>query len=117
MEESDPLKERRRFPRLFIELPLEYRVLNASYSHGGLVVNMSEGGLLINSIKDMPIGSKLNIEVLFPKEFALTHFKVFAEIVWKDKYMKEDWEGFQYGLKFIQISEGDHLKLKQLLLG
>jgi hypothetical protein len=117
MEESDYLKERRGFPRFFIELPLEYRVVNASYSHGGLVVNLSEGGLLIYSIKDMPIGSKLNIEVLFPKEFKLTHFKVFAEIVWKEKYMKEDWEGFQYGLRIIEISEGDRSRLKQLLLG
>jgi hypothetical protein len=117
MEESDLSKERRRFPRFFMELPLEYRVVNGSYSHGGLVVNVSEGGLLINSIKDIPIGSKLNIEVLFPKEFKLAHFKVFAEIIWKDKYMKEDWEGFQYGLRFIEISERDRSSLKQLLLG
>jgi hypothetical protein len=115
MERSDSPKERRRFPRLFIELPLQYRVVNAPYSHGGMVVNMSEGGLLINSVKDMPVGEKLNIEVLFPREFALTHFEVIAEIIWKERYMKEDWEGFRYGLKFIQMSEGDLLKLKQLL--
>jgi c-di-GMP-binding flagellar brake protein YcgR len=110
-------KERRKFPRLFIELPLQYRVVNAPNSQGGMVVNMSEGGLLIQSVRDMPVGEKLNIEVLFPKEFALTHFEVFAEIIWKEKYLKEDWEGFRYGLRFIQISEGDHRKLKQLLIG
>jgi hypothetical protein len=113
----DSLKERRRSPRLFIELPLEYRVMNAPYSHGGLAVNVSEVGLLINSTKNMPIGTKLNIEVLFPKEFELTNFEVSAEIIWKDIHLKEDWEGFRYGLKFVQISEEDHLKLKQLLGG
>lgn len=47
-----------------LDLPLEYRVMNAPYAHGGLVVNASEVGLLINSIKNIPIGSKLNIAVL-----------------------------------------------------
>jgi hypothetical protein len=117
MEGAENLKERRRSPRMFIELPLEYRVVNAPYSHGGLVVNMSEVGLLINSVKNMPVGTKLNIEVLFPKEFELTNFEVLAEIIWKDIYLEEDWEGFRYGLKFIQISEEDLLKLKQLLSG
>jgi c-di-GMP-binding flagellar brake protein YcgR len=117
MAGSDNSKERRKFPRLFIELPLQYRLVDAPHSQGGMVVNLSEGGLLIQSVRDMPVGEKLSIEVLFPKEFALTHFEVFAEIIWKEKYLKEDWEGFQYGLKFIQISEGDHRKLKQLLLG
>jgi c-di-GMP-binding flagellar brake protein YcgR len=110
-------KERRKFPRLFIELPLQYRMVSAPHSQGGIVVNLSEGGLLIQSVRDMPVGEKLNIEVLFPKEFALTHFEVVAEIIWKEKHMKEDWEGFRYGLRFIQISEGDHRQLKQLLLG
>jgi c-di-GMP-binding flagellar brake protein YcgR len=117
MDGQDTLKERRRSPRLFIELPLEYRVVNAPYSHGGLVVNVSEVGLLINSIKNMPVGTKLNIEVLFPKEFELANFKVLAEIIWKDIHFEEDGEEFRYGLKFIQISEEDRLKLKQLLNG
>ncbi len=117
MEGPDRLKERRRPPRLLIELPLGYRVMNAPYSHGGLVANVSEVGLLINSIKNVPIGTKLNIEVLFPKEFELTNFELLAEIIWKDIHLEEDWEGFRYGLKFVQISEEDHLKLKQLLSG
>jgi c-di-GMP-binding flagellar brake protein YcgR len=117
MEKVTPYLERRRYLRMSLDLPLEYRVMNASYAHGGLVVNASEVGLLINSIKNIPIGSKLNIAVLFPKGFELTNFEVLAEIIWKDLYWEEDWEGYRYGLKFIKILEGDRRKLKQLLSG
>jgi c-di-GMP-binding flagellar brake protein YcgR len=109
--------ERRRYPRMSLDLPLEYRVMNAPYAHGGLVVNASEVGLLINSIKNIPTGSKLNIAVLFPKGFELTNFEVLAEIIWKDLYWEEDWEGYRYGLKFIKILEEDRGKLEQILSG
>jgi hypothetical protein len=117
MEKDSPHLERRGYPRMSLDLPLEYRVMNAPYAHGGLVVNASEVGLLINSIKNIPIGSKLNIAVLFPKGFELTNFEVFAEIIWKDLYWEEDWEGYRYGLKFIKILEEDRGKLEQLLSG
>lgn len=117
MEKLTPRIERRRYPRMSLDLPLEYRVINASYAHGGLVVNASEVGLLINSIKNIPIGSKLNIAVLFLKGFELTNFEVLAEIIWKDLCWEEDWEGYRYGLKFIKILEEDCGKLKQILSG
>ncbi len=110
-------KERRKFQRLLMDLPLEYRVANAPYAHGGLVVNASEVGLLIQSVKNIPIGTKLIIAVLFPKGFELTSFEVLAEVIWKDLHWEEDWEGFHYGLKFIRLLEDDFRKLKQLLTG
>lgn len=115
MENLNYNKDRRRFPRVFMDLPLEYQISDASNAHGGLVVNASETGLLIYSTKDMPIGTKLNIAVLFPKAFELTNFEVLVEIVWKDIYFEKNWEGYKYGLEFIQIKEEDLQKLRQLL--
>jgi len=115
MDKGSPHAERRRHPRMSLDLPLEYRVMDAPYAHGGLVVNASEVGLLINSIRNIPIGSRLNIAVLFPKGFELTNFEVLAEIIWKDLYWEEDWEGYRYGLKFIKILEDDRRKLIQIL--
>jgi len=117
MEKSKDPRERRRFPRLLVDLPLEYRVMNAPYAQGGIVVNASEEGLLINSIKNMPVGTKLNVAVLFPEEYELANFEVLAEIIRKELHWEEDWEGYQYGLKFTKILESDRHKLKQLLLG
>jgi hypothetical protein len=117
MELSALGRERRRFPRLLLDLPLEYRVVNAQYAHGGLVVNASEVGLLIQSIKNIPIGTRMKIAVLFPKGFELTCFEVLGEIIWKDPHWEADWEGFQYGLRFIQLLEEDRRKLRQVLTG
>jgi hypothetical protein len=86
-----------------------------------MVVNVSEGGLLIETVRDIPVGTELNITVLFPQRFELADFKVVAKIVRKEAYWKEDWkgnqywEGYRYGLEFIQISEEDRWKLNFLL--
>ena len=111
------MKDRRKSPRKILDLPLEYRVMDAPFAHGGLVVNASELGLLVQSVKNIPIGTKLKIAVLFPKGYELTNFEVLAEIIWKDIHLEEDWEGYQYGLKFTQFSETEYWKLKQLLNG
>lgn len=115
MEKSSPSKDRRKSQRKILDLPLEYRVMDLPYAHGGLVVNASELGLLVQSVKSIPIGTRLNIAVLFPRGFELTNFEVLAEIIWKDLHLEEDWEGYQYGLKFTQILEAEHRKLIQLL--
>lgn len=115
MEKLKSFKDRRRFQRKVLDLPLEYRVMDAPYAHGGLVVNASELGLLVHSVKDLSVGTKLNLAVLFPKGFELANFEVLAEIVWKDLHWEEDWEGYKYGLRFLRIVEQEFKKLKELL--
>lgn len=115
MEKSILGRERRKGQRKLIDLPLEYRIINGPYAHGGLMINVSETGLLLQSIKNIPVGTKLDVAVLFPRGYELASFKVLGEIIWKDLLWKEDWEGYQYGLKFIQIREEDYQKLKHLL--
>ena len=115
MERERMMRERRRFPRLLLDLPLEYRVLNVPYAHGGLVVNASEVGLLIQSIKNIPVGERLVTLVLFPKGFELASLEVLTEVVWKDIHHEDDWEGFHYGLNFVRILDEDREKLKHLL--
>jgi hypothetical protein len=78
---------------------------------------LSETGLLIESVSDLPVGEKLSLVVLFPKEFALKSLIASAEIVWKEIYWKEDWEGFRYGLRFTEVGEEELWKLQQLLRG
>ena len=123
MEGSFNNKERRSHPRFIVDLPLEYRDMNDSRLRGAIVVNVSEGGLLIETVRDIPVGTELNITVLFPKGFRLDDLKVVAKIVRKEPYWKEDWkgnqywEGYRYGLELIQILEEDRWKLNFLLGG
>ncbi len=108
-------RERRRHARSLLDLPLEYRVISAPYAHGAVVVNGSEGGLLVESIKDIPAKTRLVIAVLFPDVFQLASFEVVAEIIWKAGPFKGDRKIWQYGLRFVKILNEDHQKLKQLL--
>jgi hypothetical protein len=119
MKEPFYNRERRRYPRFLIDLPLEYRSLDDSRLHGGIVVNASEVGILIESGKHIPIGTELNITILYVKGLELDNFRVTAKIVWKEPYWKEDeyCKGCRYGLEFIQILDEDRRKLNLLLSG
>ena len=113
-------KDRRKYPRVHMDLPLEYRVKYDAHAYGAIVIDASETGFLIYSIEDIPVGAKLKIAVLFPKEYELAIFEVFAETIRKEFVAeREGWyqEGYQYGLKFIQILEEDYWKLRKLLSG
>lgn len=115
MEDSTRKKEKREHARIKVILPLYFKMAENPNFYPGLTIDASESGLLIQTLKDMPIKTRLNIEVSFPKGFELSNFKGAAEIIWKDISNWEGWEGYLYGLKFIQISDEDHLRLKQLL--
>ena len=121
MEGSLENRERRRYPRIFVDLPLEYREEGDPSLRGAIVGNASKGGFLIESTRDLPVGMELSITVLFPKGYKLDNFKVLAKIVWKKSHRKEDsnesqsWGGYCYGLEFIQMSDEDRWKLNLLL--
>ena len=123
MEGSFKNGEKRSHPRFVIDLSLEYREMGDSCLRGGIVIDVSKEGLLIETVRDIPVGTELNVTVLFPKGSELADFKVMTKIVRKKPYWKEDskgnryWEGYQYGLEFIQILDEDRRKLKGLLGG
>ena len=117
MESPNNFIEKRKYPRSLLDLPFEYRVKDLPHAHGGVVVDASEGGLLIQSVEDMPVGLKLNIVLLFTKGFELTNLEVSAEIVRKDALSNNGSKGYQYGLRITQIVEEDRWMLKELLSG
>ena len=108
-----PPENRRKNPRVSLDLPFEYWTQDYSHSlRGGIVIDASEVGFLIYSVEDMPIGRLLNIVVLYISGYGLTNLEVWGEIVWKN-YKKEG--RYLYGLKFIKVFSEDHDKLKGLL--
>ncbi|HMK77680.1 MAG TPA: PilZ domain-containing protein [Thermodesulfobacteriota bacterium] len=112
-------REKRSHPRVIIDLPIEYRDMGDLCLRGAIIVNASEGGFLIESPRDISVGTELSITVLYPTGFELANFKVVAKIVRKEPYWKGNqyWEGYQYGLELIQILEEDRWKLDFLLSG
>jgi len=98
-----------------MDLPVDYWVRHDSYAHGGIVIDASETGFLIHSVEDIPIGTKLKIAVLFPREYELANFEVSAEIVRK-KVVEKGEEGYRYRIKFTKILQEDYGKLRELFI-
>lgn len=114
-QDSDSVREKRRHPRFHLNLPIEFRVMNAPHVRGAMIVNVSETGLLIQSPNGVPAGTRLNIAVLFSQGFELANFEVLAEVVWTKTYLHEGNQGYELGLRFIQMLEEDRQKLNHLL--
>ncbi len=117
MESSKYFLDRRKHPRVRMDLPLEYLAKHDSRARGGIVVDASETGFLIYSTEDIPVGTNLKIDVLFPKGYELANFEVFGKIIWKKVDVGERAKAYQYGLEFVEILEVDYWKLKKLLGG
>ena len=115
MKTSSNNKEKRKHVRTMVSLPLHFQANENEGIYRGLTFDASASGLLIHTLREIPVGTRIDIEVFFPKKLNLANFKAEAAIVWKKVCNWKDWEGYQYGLKFIQVSKEDYLKLRQIL--
>jgi len=115
MEDLSHPKERRKHERYLVDLPLNFQTTENSNICTGLSINASETGLLIQTFKDMPIGIRLRLELLFAKGFELSNLQGMVQIIWKDHHVWNDYKGYKYGLQFVQISNENYKKLKLLL--
>ena len=112
--------ERRKLPRCTIDLPLSFQMTEREDIYAGLIIDASEAGLQIHALKDMSIGLRLSIEVFFAAGFELSTLGGIAQVIWKDEYDYADdvgrkRTGYKYGLKFVEISEENCLRLRHLL--
>jgi len=108
-------ENRRKYPRVLLDLPFEYRTEYSRRVRGGIIVDACEVGFLIHSTENMLVGTRLKIIVLYPEDYSLAKLEVFARIVWKRFDVKE--KRYLYGLKFNGILAEDDYKLKALLRG
>lgn len=103
-----------RFTESLATLPVEYWESEACI-YGALADKLSADGLLMLSGRDMPIGINLNVRIFYADEYELDSVKVVANIASKGLHITEDLKGYKYGLEFVEISEEDRRKLKDLL--
>jgi len=115
MKTSFTNQEKRKHPRMLVRLPLHFQVNENEGTYPGLTFDASESGLLIQTLREIPVGIRIDIEVLFPKKLNLANLKAEAEIIWKKACNWKDWKGYQYGLRFVQVSKEDYLKIRQIL--
>jgi hypothetical protein len=114
---KNPRSHRRvgKYPRVSIDLPLEYREMFDSRLHTGIIGNLSDMGLLFHCHHEMSVDTTLRIRVMFTDGYTLAEFEAIAEIVWKDLFIKGVYLEYKYGAEFTHISEENRKKLNRLL--
>jgi c-di-GMP-binding flagellar brake protein YcgR len=106
--------ERRKYPRFKINLPLDYYRVDTPAGLTGRAENASEGGLEIYFPEEMQIGERLKLKLFFSSsETELRAIEALAEVVWID-ILSGDGE-FRSGVKFVDISPEDLVRLKTFL--
>jgi len=74
-------KEKHNRSRTMVSLPLYFQANENEGVYPGLTIDASESGLLIQTLREIPVGTRIDIEVMFPKKLNLANFKAEAEIV------------------------------------
>ncbi len=115
MDKPSDHKEKRRHPRVLVNIPVNLSIIGEPKRSPGMISDASETGLLVNTLKDMGLGTRVMIETSLARMDGSIDFKAVTEVVWKDIGLWEDLEGYLYGVKFIEILEGNHVQLKQIL--
>ena len=107
--------EKRKHPRVSVELPLDYSRVNGKETLGGMVANASEGGLLAYLPERIEIGTSLKIEIFYVRGLELDTMRAVVKVVWSDLAARESWGEHRYGLQFENINEKDFKQLTTLL--
>jgi len=116
MEQPSSCSERRQHPRFPVKLPLEYWESPADVLMGGVLANISEEGLRIDSVRSIRIGAELKIRIYVPKEeFTFGIIEGSGKITWRNIRLERDWDGYRHGLCLTEMSAEDRERLRQLL--
>ena len=106
--------EKRRHPRVSLDLPVEYSRTDL-FVHQGRAMNASEGGLLLYLPEKMKIGNHLRLKLFLTIGSELNAVETLVAVVWVDLHLGKDWGDYRTGVKFVEISAEDLDKLKGFL--
>jgi c-di-GMP-binding flagellar brake protein YcgR len=116
MPEGSMFMERRRYPRVTVEIPVKYRLIDDQKELESVFdrkkrdtlsrsLDLSLGGIYITSEQSMKVGSILRLEISVPE--SPTVISAFAEVIWSN-----DTGG---GLHFLAMKDEDTQYLKVYL--
>jgi len=108
--------EKRRYPRLSVDLPVEYTRKDL-VAKQGRVINASEGGLLVYFPEQMEIGQHLRLKLFFTSGSEMNMMEIVNQVVWMHVDMGKDWGDYRTGMKFVDITPEDLNELTIFLRG
>jgi len=105
--------QRRRYPRIDITLPVEYRLITDREKPPKSVVamNISAGGLLLILSEYLPVSSCLEMTLYIGDRSINT----VVQIAWTELLTGREINEFRCGVFFVNISEGDLEFIKQFI--
>jgi c-di-GMP-binding flagellar brake protein YcgR len=107
--------EKRRHPRVSVDLPLEYWRIDTVKSQSGRIADISEGGLLFYISEEIEVGQHLRVRLFLDSCLKLKAIEALVEVVWKDfRFEKEG--NYRIGVKFVEISSEAMEKLRNYLI-
>ncbi len=107
--------ERRKYPRSTIDLRVDYQPIDASLTQAGQAANLSEGGLLIFVPEKLEVDQHLKIRVFLTGGSQPRMIECIGAVAWIDLHLKEGWVEYRCGVRFVEISPADIIKLKTFL--
>jgi hypothetical protein len=109
-------EERRQHPRFPVRLPLDFWQ-TPDVVQGGLVTDMSEGGLGIRSTHEIQIGAEVGIRVYLSRgEFSFDSIEGTGRIIWRTAHREQDWKGYRYGMYIMQMPLDSRDRLMKYIL-
>ena len=81
----------------------------------GALVHHHYDGLLMLATRDMSVGNRLHLRILYGNGYELDDINLVARIVAKTRHTNEDWRRYEYQLELDRIAEQDRRKLTTLL--
>lgn len=108
--QSEFASEGRQYPRVFLNLPVEY-YSDSQVPRPGHTCNVSQGGVMLNIGEKLIIGQSIDLAIFFSLGPQVEAIKVNSRVVWvKNKGEKDG--TFLSGVKFVNLSPSDEGKLQ-----
>ena len=103
--------EGREYPRLVLNLPIEYHAPNSGVTRTGYTFDLGAGGVMLNVPERLKIGQQINMAIFFSSGPSIEAIKVNSQVVWVDAKEKEG--SYRLGAKFVDLSPTDRSKLEK----
>ena len=97
--------EKRRYPRIDIRIPLQYKELHTPTPSikGALTNDLSEGGVKFKSDKFISLACRMVVEISLPNEFK--PIKAISKVAWIKKLPIGD--DYEIGNQFLDMTKDD----------
>jgi hypothetical protein len=104
-------RERRKYERVAVNLPVEYWPMNGRKSTPGHTENVGIEGLLLSLPASLEVGQRFGLTLFFNEASDFTPVEANVEVIWKDRRAENGTDRI-VAVKFVKISVEDRERLK-----